>query len=178
VDALRDGHVIAYPTESVWGLGCDPWNERAVTTLLYLKQRPVAKGLILIAANISQIEPFLVGLSSAQRETVVSTWTDPQAPATTWLVPLTADIPPWISGSHDRVALRVTRHLEAQALCTVFGRPLVSTSANPGGEPAAQTAESVIDYFHDQVLIVPGPTSGAQQPSVIRDAITGSVLRG
>lgn len=176
--ALSAGKVIAYPTESVWGLGCDPWDERAVMTLLHLKQRPVAKGLILIAASIAQIEPFLAGLTPDQRDTVIATWTDPSAPASTWLVPLTPDIPTWISGAHDRVAVRVTRHIEAQALCRAFGRPIVSTSANPSGDPAALDAETVTRYFGDQVQIVPGPTSGAQQPSIIRDAITGEVLRG
>ena len=178
VTALREGRVIAYPTESVWGVGCDPWDERAVLALLDLKQRPVAKGVILIAASIAQIEPFLVGLTAEQRETVVATWTDPHAPASTWLVPLTPDIPSWISGAHDKVAVRVTRHREAQALCAAFGRPIVSTSANPSGEPAALDAETVIRYFGDQVMIVAGETSGATQPSIIRDAVTGVVVRG
>ncbi len=178
VTALREGRVIAYPTESVWGVGCDPWDEGAVMTLLHLKQRPVAKGLILIAASVAQIEPFLAGLTAEQRDTVVSTWTDPNAPASTWLVPLTADIPTWISGAHDKVALRVTRHSEAQALCAAFGRPIVSTSANPSGEPAALDAETVIRYFGEQVMIVAGQTSGATQPSIIRDAVTGVVVRG
>ena len=52
VTALKQGGILAYPTEAVWGLGCDPFNQQAVLKLLALKQRPMDKGLILIAANV------------------------------------------------------------------------------------------------------------------------------
>lgn len=178
VAALRAGKVIAYPTESVWGLGCDPWNEQAVLELLRLKQRPVEKGMILIAADVEQVEPYLKHLSAEQRGAVIASWADEQAVATTWLVPLTADVPAWISGEHPQVAIRVTRHLQTQALCRAFGRPIVSTSANLSGQAAALDAAMVQAYFGDQVLVLDGATGGAKQPSVIRDVGTGCVLRG
>lgn len=176
--ALRNGEVIAYPTEAVWGLGCDPWNEQAVLQILRLKQRPVEKGVILIAADVEQVEPFLQALTSEQRQQVIASWLDESAPATTWLVPLSADIPKWISGEHPQVAIRVTKHEQTQALCRAFGRPIVSTSANPSGEPSAMDAAMVRAYFADQVFVFEGATGGATQPSVIRDVGTGLVLRG
>lgn len=178
VAALRGGQVIAYPTEAVWGLGCDPWNEQAVLELLRLKQRSVEKGVILIASDIEQIEPFLERLTSDQRDMVIASWKDESAPATTWLVPLTAEIPKWISGEHQQVAVRVTKHVQTQSLCRAFGRPIVSTSANPSGEPSAVDAAKVCSYFGDQVFVFEGSTGGATKPSVIRDVGTGKVLRG
>ena len=178
VSALRVGQIIAYPTESVWGLGCDPWNEQAVLALLGLKQRPVEKGLILIASDIEQVEPYLVPLSAEQRNVVLASWSDEVEQASTWLVPLAADIPTWISGEHPQVAIRVTKHKQTQALCRAFGKPIVSTSANPSGAPAAIYASMVRQYFQDQVFILDGETSGALLPSVIRDVGTGRVLRG
>jgi len=178
VAALRDGQVVAYPTEAVWGLGCDPWNEQAVLQILRLKQRPVEKGVILIAADIEQVEPFLEKLTSEQRQQLIASWSDVSAPATTWLVPLTANVPKWISGEHQQVAVRVTKHQQTQALCRAFGRPIVSTSANPSGEVSAVDASMVRAYFGDQVFVLEGATGGATQPSVIRDVGTGDVLRG
>ncbi|AXI03433.1 L-threonylcarbamoyladenylate synthase [Aquirhabdus parva] len=177
VSALEQGEVIAYPTESVWGLGCDPWNEAAVQALLKLKDRPVSKGLILVAADEAQVNPFLEKLTGEQRKVVIESWLDPTSRATTWLVPLTDDVPIWISGAHDRVAVRVTRHVQTRDLCRAFGRPIVSTSANPSGEPSALDSAMVEQYFNQLVFILDGQTDGATQPSLIRDAITGEVLR-
>ncbi len=177
VAALHAGQVIAYPTEAVWGLGCDPWNESAALALLRLKQRPVAKGVILIAADLRQVEPFLEQLTLEQRNKVIASWVDDVEQAFTWLVPLTADTPQWISGEHSKVAIRVTKHRQTQMLCRAFGRPIVSTSANPSGEPSATDASMVRRYFADQMFVLEGATSGATQPSVIRDAVTGEILR-
>lgn len=177
-EALRLGQVIAYPTEAVWGLGCDPWNEQAVLTLLRLKKRPVSKGLILIASDLAQVEPYLELLTAEQRNRVIASWSVDALQAATWLVPLTEDVPKWISGEHSQVAIRVTKHIQTQALCRTFGRPIVSTSANPSSEPAALDAAMIRFYFSEQVLVLEGATCGATQPSVIRDAVTEEVLRG
>lgn len=174
--ALRSGQVIAYPTEAVWGLGCDPFNQYAVQRILGLKQRSVDKGVILIAATVAQVEPYLVGLNTEQYQRVVQSWLSGQG-ANTWLVPLTSDIPDWISGIHDRVAIRVSHHPVVQALCLAYGGMIVSTSANPAGAEAARTARQVQVYFADQVSCVTGEVGESAQPSVIRDAVTGRILR-
>jgi len=174
--AMRAGQVVAYPTEAVWGLGCDPFNQAAVQRILDLKQRPVEKGVILIAASLAQVERYLVGLTAEQYQRVVDSW-QPNQGANTWLVPLTAEIPAWISGEHDRVAIRVSQHPLVQALCLAYGGAIVSTSANPAGAEPARTAEQIQDYFADQVPCVSGEVGQLARPSVIRDAITGQVLR-
>jgi len=174
VTALKQGGIIAYPTEAVWGLGCDPFNQQAVLKLLALKQRPQSKGLILIAASVEQVEPYLHLLTAQERERVVSSWPAAQ----TWVVPVEAAVPEWIRGEHLSLAVRVSAHPPVQALCNAFGAPIISTSANLAGQPTAQNAEQIVQIFANQVdYIVDAPLGGHKNPSQIRDARTGAVLR-
>lgn len=172
---LREGGVIAYPTEGVWGLGCDPANEAAVHRILALKGRPVEKGLILVAGSIRQVAPLLAGLSKADRATLEATWPGP----TTWLVPdVDQVIPPWIKGKFDTVAIRVSDHPLVAALCTAFGGMIVSTSANPADRPPALSREEVEAYFRDDLdLVVPGELGSRAGPSEIRELASGRVIR-
>jgi L-threonylcarbamoyladenylate synthase len=175
VRALRAGGVIAYPTEGVWGLGCDPHNPAAVLQLLALKHRAMAKGLLLVAADIEQFAPYLAGLSVAQQQRLRDSWPAPL----TWLVPNNGAAPDWIGGSHASVALRVSAHPLVAALCRAFGGPLVSTSANPSGRPAALNAVRVRRYFGaDLDFILNGELGGQRGPTPIRDLITDKFLRG
>ncbi len=172
---VKSGGLIAYPTEAVYGLGCDPRNEGAVRRLLALKRRPVRKGLILIAASFEQLEPFLHPLNLSDRARLAATWPGPH----TWLIATRPDTPRWLRGRHETLAVRVTAHPLAAALCQACEHPLVSTSANLSGRPPARTALAVrrqlgtaIDY------LLPGPTGGAAQPTEIRDLRTGRRVRG
>src|SRR5512143_218632 len=130
VRVLHHGGLIAYPTEAVYGLGCDPRNADAVLRLLNLKQRPWQKGLILIAADLAQLDPYLLPLDEMMRARVVPTWPGPN----TWLLPARVETPHWLRGEHDTLAVRVTAHPVAAALCRAFGGPIVSTSANLAGK--------------------------------------------
>ncbi|MDQ2077071.1 L-threonylcarbamoyladenylate synthase [Marinimicrobium sp. ABcell2] len=171
---MQGGGVVAYPTEAVWGLGCDPSNPEAVFRLLALKDRSPQKGLILLAANIDQLEPLLSGLDDLQRQRLRRTWPGP----TTWLVPHHGKVPSWISGRFDSVAVRVTDHPIAAGLSQAFGGPIVSTSANPQGREPAGNPLRLRQYFPGELDdIVPGPLGGRCQPSEIRDLLTGEVLR-
>jgi L-threonylcarbamoyladenylate synthase len=174
--ALRNGGVIAYPTEAVWGLGCDPFNEAAVTRLLAIKQRDVAKGLILIAGDHSQLAGLLDWdrLPRDRSDTVYASWPGPN----TWIVPATARVPHWITGEHTGVAVRISAHPLVAVLCENFGGPLVSTSANLSGQPPAFARDQL-----DPALLArldgvsSGETGGLAAPTVIRDAATGATLR-
>ncbi|MFZ4791282.1 MAG: Sua5/YciO/YrdC/YwlC family protein [Candidatus Competibacteraceae bacterium] len=171
---VRVGGLIAYPTEAVYGLGCDPRNERAVTRLLTLKRRSISKGLILIAADFVQLEPFLQPLDPQDRVRLEATWPGPQ----TWLIPARTTVPRWLRGRHDTLAVRVTAHPLAAALCRTCGHPLVSTSANRSGRPPARTALAVRRQLGDSLDdLLPGPTGGAVKPTAIRDLRTGQVVR-
>lgn len=174
VTALKQGGIIAYPTEAVWGLGCDPLNEQAVLKLLALKQRPQSKGLILIAASVEQVEPYLQLLTAQERERVVSSWPAAQ----TWVVPVEASFPEWVRGEHLSVAIRVSAHPPVQILCNAFGGAIISTSANLAGQPTAQNATEIAQIFGNGVsYTLDAPLGGLKNPSQIRDARTGAVLR-
>lgn len=171
---LKLGGVIAYPTEAVWGLGCNPFDESAVHELLALKERPVEKGLILIAASIKMFTPFIRHLDDLQRQRLKNTWPGP----VTWLVPANDLIPRWISGNFNSVALRVTDHPVAAGLCRAFGGPLVSTSCNPQGRSPATSIHQVRRYFGNQLdAITSGQVGQRTSPSEIRDLLTGEIIR-
>lgn len=171
--AVRAGGVVAYPTEAVWGLGCDPWDEKAVYRLLALKERPLAKGLILVADSIRQFDFLLEDLPELWMDRLASTWPGPN----TWLVPHQNRLPEWIVGQHASVALRVSDHPLVRELCALTG-PLVSTSANPTGRPAARTRLRVEQYFRGQLdAVLGGALGGRKHPSLIRDLVTGEIIR-
>jgi L-threonylcarbamoyladenylate synthase len=170
---VSQGGLIAYPTEAVWGLGCDPWDELAVARLLALKQRPMDKGLILVADCIEQFDFLLEDLPDVWQERLASSWPGPN----TWLVPHQQRLPEWITGRHASVALRVSDHPLVRRLCALTG-PLVSTSANPSGRPAARTRLRLEQYFPRQLdQVLGGALGGRRNPSLIRDLRTGEVIR-
>ena len=175
VDYLEQDGVIAYPTEAVWGLGCDPYSESAVKRLLALKRRPVEKGLILVASRVEQVEHLLANLSAEQRRRVLDSWPGPN----TWLIPdADEQIPAWIKGEHSSVAVRVTDHPLVCALCDRFGRLLVSTSANPAACEPALTKMKVNTYFGPELdFVLAGELGGRSAPSVIRDAVNLNTVR-
>ncbi|MBK8182162.1 MAG: threonylcarbamoyl-AMP synthase [Candidatus Competibacteraceae bacterium] len=172
---VRAGGIIAYPTEAVFGLGCDPLDQRAVMRLLALKQRPVHKGLILIAADFEQLIPFVQPLTAADQARLAATWPGPY----TWLVPARPATPRWLRGRHDTLAVRVTAHPLAAALCRACEHPLVSTSANLSGRPPARGLLAVRRQLGDKVdYLLPGLIGDALKPTEIRDLKTEQLVRG
>ena len=174
VNGLRSGGVVACPTEAVWGLSCDPEDRTAVASLLELKGRPEEKGLILVAGAPTQFKALLEDISECQKTLLSESWPGP----ITWLVPHQGRVPSWITGDHDKVALRVTDHPVMSTLCAAWGAPLVSSSANPAGLEPARTFEQVEFYFDSGLsAIVPGEIGGRPSPSQIIDLDTGAVIR-
>jgi L-threonylcarbamoyladenylate synthase len=174
-ECLRNGQVIAYPTEAVFGLGCDPRNETAVSHLLAMKHRSPSAGLILIGSSFEQFEPWITVPDTPHLKTALDSWPGP----VTWLFPRSDNVPDFIAGDHDTIAIRVTAHDPSIRLCDAFGGPLVSTSANPHSAPPARSAGEVEDYFgHFLGGILAGPLGGREQPSDIRDLRTGQAIRG
>lgn len=174
-EIIASGGVVAYPTEAVWGLGCDPQNEASVRLLLHYKNRSPKQGLILVAANTRQFQPLFEHLSEDQRRRVMETWPG----SVTWLLPNYRQwAPPWITGEHDSVAIRVTAHPVARALCQQLGRPLVSTSANPHGRRPAKNRIDVQRYFGERLdYVAPGYIGGHTNVSEIRDLNSGNIVR-
>jgi L-threonylcarbamoyladenylate synthase len=170
-NVIHAGGVVAYPTEAVYGLGCDPRDHDAVQKILSLKQRPEHAGLILIAAHAGQLDGWVAAdteLDQLSTPAAVVTWVIDAGPAT----------PAWISGGRNTIAVRITRHPIAAALCAAADMPIVSTSANRSGCPPAKNELQVRCAFGPTIdYILPGPTGRRLQPSEIRDARTGAVLR-
>jgi len=170
---IQAGGLIAYPTEAVFGLGCDPRNSAAVTRLLKLKQRSAEKGLILIAADFQQLKAYLKPLDNDVKQRIQASWPGPN----TWLLPAAPTTPKWLTGQHDTLAVRVTAHPVAAALCKKVGA-IVSSSANPSGAAEARSAAEVRGYFNQQIdLIIDAEVGGEKQSSSIRDGLTGAILR-
>ncbi|BBU98151.1 L-threonylcarbamoyladenylate synthase type 1 TsaC [Providencia hangzhouensis] len=175
ISSLQHEEVIAYPTEAVFGLGCDPDSETAVYKLLELKQRPWEKGLILIADSYEQLKDYIDDeqLTEEQKQAMFATWPGP----VTWVIPAKVTTPKWLTGRFDTIAVRVTDHELVKKLCRHYGKPLVSTSANLSGLEPCRTTEDVIAQFNGSIPVLDGMVGGRQNPSEIRDAKTGQLYR-
>ena len=173
---IRQGGVIAHPTESVWGLACDPFNSAAVATILKLKQRPVSKGLILISGVSEHFDSLLEPLPEALQTRFYT----PQSHPSTWLVQdIENQVPRSVKGKHDTVAIRVADHSELRDLTRILGHPIVSSSANPAGKEPARSKLKVHQYFSTQLdYILPAELGGFSRPSIIRDLQTANIIRG
>ncbi len=171
---LAQGGMVAYPTEAVYGLGCDPWDRESVGRILAIKGRSLAKGLILIAADPLQLEPFIAPLPADRRDEILGSWPGPN----TWVLPVRPGTPSWLTGRFGTLAVRVTAHPLAAGLCQTFGGAIVSTSANRAGRPPARAEldlRRALPAGLDHILV--GRCGGADRPSTIRDGLTGRVLR-
>lgn len=170
---LSNSGVVAYPTESCFGLGCDPRDRRAVRHILRLKGRPQGKGLILIASSFSQLRPYVARLSSRHMERLQQAWPGP----VTFLLPTGPRAPRWVVGRHRTIAARVTAHPVAAALCRSLGTALVSTSANRAGARPARTYADCRRRFGRVARVVEGRVGPRRRPSTIMDLETGRILR-
>ena len=173
VHCVRRGGIIAYPTETVYGLGCDPLCAGAVARINRLKGRDARKGLILLASRLEQLDALIDVNDRSQRAAIVST-RDP----TSWVVPAKAAAPPWITGGRNTLAIRISTHPVVMQLCDTLGHALVSTSANPAGRKPALDALQLHRYFEsvvDAILVSHHNCSG--RPSTIRNLQSGQLLR-
>jgi L-threonylcarbamoyladenylate synthase len=141
--------------------------------LLAIKQRPIEKGLILIAASLQQLEAYLI-LNDEILARITPTWPG----AVTWVIPAQTSVPKWLTGEHNSLAVRVTAHPIAQQLARDYGGPLVSTSANETTQPSMRTAEQVLSVFGDSdMFILDGKVGELAQETAIYDAVSGARLR-
>ena len=176
VEVYQQGGILAYPTEAVFGLGCDPDNQTAVEKLLALKERPVEKGLILLAANYSQLLPYVDDnkIPQDKRFSVLSRWPD----GITQVLPANANIAKFLTGKFDTIAVRITSQPDVVALCNATGKPIVSTSCNTTGLIPAATHETIDANLRSHIdYIIQGQTLGYSKPSTIINGLTGETFR-
>jgi L-threonylcarbamoyladenylate synthase len=171
---VRNGGVIAYPTEAVFGLGCDPAQRRAVERILTLKCRPAAQGLILIASEWRQLQPWLIPVPSRWEDKLRRSWPGP----VTWLIPANRSCPRWLTGDHDSLAVRVSAHPLVRRLCDALDRAIVSTSANRSGHRPARSVLDVRLQFGARLdFVLPGRLGTLEKPTPILDLASGRVVR-
>lgn len=171
---LKAGGVIAYPTEGVFGLGCDPNNQQAIESLLDIKHRDIAKGFILIASERTQLSPFIAELSVEIKNKLDNSWPGP----VTWILPCSDTAPASVTGGKSTIATRVTDHKIASSLCVECQSAIISTSANISGKPACTTAQQVEEVFGDQLdYILDHKVGNLKGPTPIFDGTTGDQLR-
>ncbi len=170
---LGQGGLIAYPTEAVFGLGCDPLDPLAVMRLLALKQRAPTRGLILIADTAEMLQPY-AAISAADWDRIAADWPAPR----TVIVPCADGVPDWLTGGRNEIALRAPAHPTARAISRAFGGPIVSTSANRSGRPPARSALAARQMFaENDVRIVPGAVDRRAHPSQIIHWPSGRIIR-
>lgn len=173
---LKSSGIIAYPTEAIFGLGCNPMSRLAVKRVLRIKDRPQHKGLILVADTFSRLSKFVGQLSQQQIVTMQASWGNQNKPHT-WIVPASKRCPKWITGQHKTIAIRVSSHPLTAQLCKSAGMAIVSTSANRSGCQPAKTSRQCKKLLGEQVRVLAGKTAGAKKPSTIQDLISGKILR-
>ncbi len=171
---LKQGGLIAYPTEAVFGLGCLPDKLQTIEKLLQLKQRPIEKGLILLASEFSQLEPYLSPFEQTILHKIQSSWPGP----TTWILPTPRETSPLIKGHFDTVAVRISAHPIVQELCRQCHSAIISTSANITGKKMSYSTADVQQHFNDQLdYILGGALGDSKKPTIIKDALSDRIIR-
>lgn len=169
---LHRGGIIVYPTDTIYGLGCDPLNMAAVQRIADIKQRPPGKSLIVLAHHTEQ----LAGIVSPEQLNSHLANHD-QAP-TTWVLPADDHCPPWLRHRDGTVAVRLTDYPLVARLCKQFGRGIVSTSANLSGTKPLQRKLDLRRVFRPCVdTILHCNTAGTGKPSTIKHYSDQRILR-
>ena len=159
---IRRGGVLAYPTDTIYGLGCDPFNRQAVERINLIKKRPLSKHFILLAGSIEQLE-MLLDIDDLQKKTILQT-TRP----TSWIVKASRNAPSWLTDSEHQLTIRISQHPLVQRLCQLLGYAIISTSANPSGRHPAKNSIQIHQYFHSSVdNILASHRQLAARPSTI-----------
>jgi L-threonylcarbamoyladenylate synthase len=173
IKTLKSGGVIAYPSESVYGLGCNPYNLQAVSDLLSVKHRSYKKGLIILVSDIEQASSLIEPLSTQQKQRIQNH----HGRATTWLVNKSERTSPLLAGNHPKLAIRVTSNPVAKKLCEMMQGPIVSTSCNRNAKPTSRSAAVIRNKFYLPLAqIIPG-ACGGEPASRIVDLESGQILR-
>ena len=173
IESVKNGAIFAYPTEAVFGLGCDINNKYSIEKILDIKKRDVSKGLIVISDNLEKIRSLI---DDKYYKTFCEL--DNDASPTTWLCPASKSVLPEVTGSSKKIAIRITKHKVSCEICRLLDFPIISTSANKTGDEPIVNLESIDKYFDNKIdYIVEGELGGSSKPSRIIDLSTKEVLR-
>ncbi|MFA5316503.1 MAG: L-threonylcarbamoyladenylate synthase [Dehalococcoidales bacterium] len=165
VSTLKSGGVVAFPTDTVYSLGCDIYNREAVARLYQLKGRPRRKALPLLLAGVEQIDEVALSVPEVARRLAVEFMPG----ALTLVLKKRASVPDIITAGGDTIALRVPAHPIPLALVRGLGMPITGTSANLSGRPSALTAGEVRSQFGSRVDLVidGGRVTGGTESTIV-----------
>lgn len=165
-EVIRGGGVVAYPTETYYGLGADPASTAAVERVMALKGRPADHPLLLVLDAVERMEGWVGPVPDRLEAVAAGLWPG----AVTVVLPAAPDVRPPIRGPEDTVAVRVTASPVARALVAACGHPLTGTSANRSGEPPCREPDRVVGALGDglDAILDAGPTPGGE-PSTLLD---------
>jgi L-threonylcarbamoyladenylate synthase len=161
---VKNGGIIAYPTDTIYGLGCDPYNPDAIEKINRIKQRPLNKQFILLAGHINQLRS-LIQISKQQEKTITQN-TEP----TSWVVKASECAPSWLIDSSGSLTIRISKHEDVKRLCQALDHAIISTSANISGKTPAKNSFDLHRYFHHKVdkILVSNTKPTAKASKIIR----------
>ena len=169
---IRQGGIIAYPTESCFGLGCDPRNRKAINKIIKLKKRSLNKNFILIGSSIKQFNYFLNPLNNSTSKNLFSKWPGPH----TWLITANNRCPNWLK-SNSKIALRISSFSPCQILTKSLDMAITSSSLNLTGKIPLKNYRDVCRFLPKQVKLIKGRVGKSKRPSVIQDFKTKKIIR-
>lgn len=170
VDVLKQGGLIIYPTEGIYGIGCDALNEKSVQNVFNVKYRNNEKSFIVLCSEVVHIsklisDDYVQDKKLSEKEFI------------TWIVPISKNCPQWLT-KNNKIAIRLTDHPVIKELCTGIDGPIISTSANISGKKYINNIDIISELFTDEVeCIVEGNLGGEAKSSSIIDIATGHILR-
>jgi L-threonylcarbamoyladenylate synthase len=173
ITALKNGNLIGYPTESVYGFGADPFNETAIQKLQDLKARPKESAFLMIATDFNQIEKYI----DCDDTNILKKIKTPSIHPTTWVCPASNLVPEFLWGPNKTIAIRITDFPLCVQLCEYFGGPIISTSANFKGEAAAKNFTDMQKFAGKLAFMINAPCGTATRPSTIKDLLTDAIYR-
>ncbi len=172
-NAVLQGAVFGYPTDTIWGFGCHPLIASSVSRILQIKNRPVHKGLILLSSRLEYCEAYIDAATE-----LLQTIACPAKRPVTWLVNASPACPVWLRGQHPTIAIRMTDHPFVQAICDRRGSPIVSTSANRAGKSSVRNLVQLRKQFAGELdFMIAGYETGSGQQSEIKFLANGKSLR-
>ncbi len=146
---LRAGGIILYPTDTVWGIGCDATNSAAVRRIYALKRRSDSKSMLVLTAGVTPV-PATVQPAVAAVPAAVQPIVSDERP-TTYIYPHVTGVAPELIAEDGSLGIRVTKEAFSKALCDGLGKPIVSTSANISGEPTAKNFSQISEAIRQGV---------------------------
>jgi L-threonylcarbamoyladenylate synthase len=179
IASLKSGGVILYPSDTIWGLGCDVRNDQSIEKLLSIKQRPVEKGLIVLISKIEQLSEYVEEVPEIAWDLVEFA----ENPLTV-IYPKGKNVSPLLLGTDGSIAIRLVKDEFCKGLIYRYQRGIVSTSANISGEASPESFEKISGLIKDQVdYILKNPTQvkGINKPSkIVKLGLGGdySLIRG